>query len=516
MFIPKGRAIHENLATSYVLVEALVADLSEGGFTGVVEVVLRDTDSHVIISRGEVTATTETRLNSESENRAAPAPAVAELAARAKLERGRVSVYSYPVATCSAISGRINSQPLYTKLSSEFADLERMLSKLGREPDKQWFIDIESASGLCALVHLNGERCLLMTSEVDRRETELNSADLIQDPGLLRLIDEFNRSGGTFDVFFKDLAATPHSKGSPSSAQAWVEPPGLARGAATALASSDASHVASAGAEAQHEVSEAVVAAKTAFDSLAVGDFPDMASEESEAGPEALPDPVPPSAAELEEARHVVLGLASETKPGEQPPKDEAPHPDSPGETPYSSFTFDSPTSDSAMIGAEEGETEEHQEDALLLVGDDFKVSDEFQKASEAEVMAEVKRLMAEVARTIEEAVESVEHRSTFPIHLRAGQLKVADRYPFLDPFGPEFEYLAGEIVFVGHVSPAEFVDGLTEALKLAVDGVAQVSGQSVRLRARVADALRSLLNRQTTELEAYGLDESVREILNG
>ena len=519
MFIPKGRAIHENLATSYVLVEALVADLSEGGFTGVVEVVLRDTDSHVIISRGEVTATAETRLNSESENSAARAPAVAELAARAKLERGRVSVYSYPVATCSAISGRINSQPLYTKLSSEFADLERMLSKLGREPDKQWFIDIESASGLCALIHLNGERCLLTTSDVSRRETEINSADLMQDPDLLRLIDEFNRSGGTFDVFFKDLEA-PHSKGSSSSAQAWVEPPGLAREAANALAPADASHIPSAGAEAQHEVSEAVVAAKTAFDSLAVGDFPDMPSEESEAGPEAPPDPVPPSAAELEEARLVVLGLARETEPAEEPAKEEASHNDLPAETPYSSFTFDSPTSDSptfdsAMIGAEEGETEDHQEDALLSVGEDFKVSDEFQKASEAEVMAEVKRLMAEVARTIEEAVESVEHRSTFPIHLRAGQLKVADRYPFLDPFGPEFEYLAGEIVFVGHVSPAEFVEGLTEALKLAVDGVSQVSGQSVRLRARVADALRSLLNRQTTELEAYGLDESVREILD-
>jgi hypothetical protein len=343
----------------------------------------------------------------------------------------------------------------------------------------------------------------------------------MHDPDLLRLIDEFNRSGGTFDVFFKDLEATPHSKGSPSSAQAWVEPPGLAREAANALAPADASHTASAGAETRHEVSEAVVAAKTAFDSLAVGDFPDMASEESETGPEALPDPVPPSAAELEEARLVVLGLAPETEPAEQPAKDEASHHDLPGETPYSSFTFDSPTSESptfgsALIGAGESETEHHQEDALLLVGDDFKVSDEFQKASEAEVMAEVKRLMAEVARTIEEAVESVEHRSTFPIHLRAGQLKVADRYPFLDPFGPEFEYLAGEIVFVGHVSPAEFVEGLTEALKLAVDGVAQVSAQSVRLRSRVADALHSLLNRQTTELEAYGLDESVREILNG
>lgn len=129
--------------------------------------------------------------------------------------------------------------------------------------------------------------------------------------------------------------------------------------------------------------------------------------------------------------------------------------------------------------------------------------------------MAEVKRLMAEIARTVEDAIESVEHRSTFPIHLRAGQLKVADRYPFLDPFGPEFEYLAGEIAFVGHVRPADFVQGLTEALKLALHGVAQASAQPARVRGRVSDALRWLLSRQQTEFEAYGLDESIREILN-
>jgi len=128
--------------------------------------------------------------------------------------------------------------------------------------------------------------------------------------------------------------------------------------------------------------------------------------------------------------------------------------------------------------------------------------------------MAEVKRLMGEVVRSIEEAIQSVEQRSTFPIHLRAGQLKVADRYPFLDPFGTEFEYLAGEIAFVGHASPAEFVDGLTEALKIAVDGVAQTSAQPSRVRGRVSEALRWLLGRQQTEFEAYGLDASIEEIL--
>ncbi|MEK6299211.1 MAG: hypothetical protein AABO41_00690 [Acidobacteriota bacterium] len=505
MFIPRGRVIHENLATSYVLVEALVADLSEGGFTGVVEVLLRDTDSHVIISRGEVTATVETRLNAESGARAVLTPAVAELAARAKLERGRVSVFSYPMATCSAISGRINSQPLYTKLSSEFADLERMLSKLGREPDKQWFIEIESASGLCALIHLNGERCLVMSSDVDRREAEANSADLMQNSEVRGLIDDFNRAGGTFDVFFKELEAPARATESSPTLHQWIEPPGLAREGVTAVAPTSGKEDHPAVAESQDEVAQAVLDAKTAYDSLSVADSPFSAIDEREAEVESPPDPLPPSPAELEEARLAVLGLARESEFGNDPFNDEASEQFSSDETQYSSFTFDSP----------EAAADESQEGDLLAVGYDFKTSDDLQRASEAEVMAEVKRLMAEIARTIEEAIESVEQRSTFPIHLRAGQLKVADRYPFLDPFGPEFEYLAGEIVFVGHVSPAEFVEGLTEALKLAVDGVAQVSAQPARVRGRVADVLRRLLNRQQTEFEAYGLDESVREILD-
>ena len=56
MFIPPGEPIHESLATSYVLVSALVADLCEGGFSGFVEVVLRDTDSFIFISNGVVAA----------------------------------------------------------------------------------------------------------------------------------------------------------------------------------------------------------------------------------------------------------------------------------------------------------------------------------------------------------------------------------------------------------------------------------------------------------------------------
>ncbi|HET9532255.1 MAG TPA: hypothetical protein VFQ92_17985, partial [Blastocatellia bacterium] len=133
---------------------------------------------------------------------------------------------------------------------------------------------------------------------------------------------------------------------------------------------------------------------------------------------------------------------------------------------------------------------------------------------SEGEAMVEIKRLMGEITRTIEEAARTAEPQSKFSMYLRAGQLKIADRFPFLDPFGAEFEYLGGEIAFIGKTSTAEFIKGLTEALKLAVTGVAESSTQPARLRKHVAEDLRRLQSRIGTELERFGLHDSIDEIV--
>jgi hypothetical protein len=98
---------------------------------------------------------------------------------------------------------------------------------------------------------------------------------------------------------------------------------------------------------------------------------------------------------------------------------------------------------------------------------------------------------------------------------LRAGQLRIADRFPFLDPFAGEFEYLAGEIVFVGHATAEEFVVGLTEALKLAVEAVTQSTAYADRFRSYVTEDLRKLLARERDEFERCGLDQAIEEIIS-
>src|ERR1044071_7340629 len=188
MFIPRGTALHENLATSYVLVDVLVADLCEGGFSGVVEILLRNADAHIIIARGGVVAAIESR-NAEGDStnpvaRPYTRMKVADLAEKSRRERGRISIYSYSTEIANVIAALTNATPLYTQLSTEFADLEKMISKLGRERDRQWFVEVSTESGLAALIHMKADGCLILTSREGQPLSESESSDLMSNATL--------------------------------------------------------------------------------------------------------------------------------------------------------------------------------------------------------------------------------------------------------------------------------------------------------------------------------------------
>ncbi|HXU38043.1 MAG TPA: hypothetical protein VN937_16900, partial [Blastocatellia bacterium] len=84
----------------------------------------------------------------------------------------------------------------------------------------------------------------------------------------------------------------------------------------------------------------------------------------------------------------------------------------------------------------------------------------------------------------------------------------------FLDPFASEFEYLTGEIVFVGQATAEQFVAGLTEALSLAIESLAETNTYGEKFRAYVREDLGKLLARSRTELESYGLDQVIHQII--
>jgi hypothetical protein len=529
MFIPRGTILHENLATSYVLVDSLVADLCEGGFSGVVEVMLRRADAHVVIARGRIVANVLAR---HQEAPGSPTEysrsTVAQIATAAREERGRVSIYRYSAENAEAIAGRATAEALYTRLSTDFADLEKVITKLSREGDRQWFIEIAMTSGLAALVHIRNDRCRVLTARDGALREAYESDDATENAALAALLDESRLLGGVFDVYFRSASEE------------------LTAGDGLPETVSKESHKA---AEVTSDVSEVVKEAKAVFQSLSLDDTTDAPTDQPSA-PRALP--VSPEAASA--LRELNSSLGETTNNGDDANEfKDASLIDNSASSAHPSDNVNNPTFFKAAIDRLQVPTTSHvarsattngeelvaatdddplrtmsearqpsavSSDArrstndLLLMPDDLRATGLLKRGSRAETLAEIKRLMGEIVRTVEESIRAAGSRDSFTMHLRAGQLKVAERYAFLDPFGGEFEYLAGEIVFVGDVSAEDFIVGLSEALAQAIDNAARASAQPVRLRLHVAEGLRWLLNRQRAELEPYHLDQAIEAII--
>ena len=455
MFIPRGKLIHDNLATSYVLIEPLVEDLQEGGFSGLVEVVLSDSDNFIVLTGGKVGIV----IQKTGENFGHIT--LDELARQARRERGRVAVSAYPRTTAAIVAGRMNAQPLYSGLSTEFTDTEKMIGKLVREVDREWFIEVNTESNLHALIHLFEGRCEIISSV-----NEGEAAAFDGTPALEALLRDCRRARGTFDVF---LAGTDES---------------------AAPVRGFAAFEASAGVSSPITLTPLSEAADQTFDSRQSEALRKLSVIESNIS----------SSREYEHFEAVDFPVFERSDPSDI------------GQTPIfpAPLTFDIETS------SDDGTPLEIlTADLKSLVTGDLMFPQDASTNDGGMVTDDLKRLMGEIARTIEEAAQSVGRHDGFSMSLRASQLKVADRYRFLDPFGGEFEYLSGEIVFVGNTTAQEFVEGFSEALKLAIQSVTESTAYPERFRSYVAEDLKKLLARNPAEYESAGLDQVIQNLIS-
>jgi hypothetical protein len=488
MFIPKGKAIYENLATSYVLVDALVMDLCEGGFSGVVEVTLQQSTGYVIFEGGTVAAVTEKHGDKEYTK-----ISVAELAAKARGERGRVSVYGYSEPVARALSSLLHAEPLYTKLSSDFADLQKMVVKFMREGDRHWFIEVQTET-TTSLVFIHQGKCVVVTPTLISSDGSPEKLETVNRLALQELIDRCSRSGAIFDVYFRNpndaiaIDATP-DEAEPPIPEIIEPPPDM-------------------------EVTEAVVESPNLMEMMET--VTAKATEEPEWHAPLQTDDVLDL---FDTEEHPPMVIESEEEPKEAVAND--------------SITDDAST-DAVLVSTTEspeeekvapeilappspppptGQTENGHPGRVLQTRELMAMAGTDNQAVEDFRMAEVKGLLSDIARSIEEITRIVEQRDDFPMHLRAGQLKVADQYPFLDPFGSDFEYLEGEIVFVGKAALHEFIVGVTEALRFAVTNAVQSSINPPRLRSEIIRKLKFQYERNREEFHLHGLDLSIEQI---
>ena len=457
MFIPRGKIIHDNLATSYVLIQPLVEDLAEGGFSGLVQVRLSDTDNFIVLTGGNVAAVIQQTGEKFG------LTTLDELAHQARRERGRVAVSAYPRTTAAIVAGRMNAQPIYSGLSTEFTDTEKMIGKLVREVEREWFIEVNTESNLNALIHLFEGQCEIISSVNEGEASAFEGK-----PALEALLRDCRRVRGTIDVF---LAGTDESA-APSHRLAAFEASAAASNpiASTPLSEAADQTLDSRQSEALRKLSviESSISSSLEYEQFEAVGFPVFESVDPSDFGHIPTFPAP-------------LTFDIETSPGDDG-------------TPLEILTAD----------------------LKSLVTGDLILQQDASINNDDAVTDDLKRLMGEIARTIEEAAQSVGRHEGFSMSLRASQLKVAGRYRFLDPFGGEFEYLSGEIVFVGNTTAQEFVEGFSEALKLAIQSVTQSTAYPERFRAYVAEDLKKLLARNAAEFESAGLDQVIEQLLLG
>jgi hypothetical protein len=492
MFIPRGKTLHDNLATSYVMVDALVEDLCEGGFSGVVEIVLRNTDAYILIDHGSVVAVIE-RNEITGDRKAFTATTIGKLVARSRVERGRVAVHSFPPGATTSLASLVDAEPLYTALSTDFADLEKMIAKLRREGDRQWFVEVCTHSGSLALVHIADERCRVMRSDEGALQNDGPNAEGEE---LKLLLEECARVGGTFDVYFKrpgSAIPSPPATDERLSEEVRANP----------VAGTGETDEMAAGSANQAPMKEDLRAVDSPQARIADSALESSGLNLAAADPHETPFII--------ERNH-----EEELEADDDIGQDKDRYWSGGSDTPMLSAAVSASSSGAESIFQQlNADKEEATLEEAPLVDPETLVAGDPVEVEEAETMAEVKRLMSEIARTIDDAARAVEQRDAFSMYLRAGQLRIADRYPFLDPFGAEFEYLSGEIAFIGKASPAQFKEGLTESLRLAVVGLAQSSAQPARLRAHVTEDLDKLLERLRPDLERFGLDETIEQIVS-
>ena len=450
MFIPRGKPIYSGLATSFILVDALVADLCENSFSGIVEINLSSTQFFVIISLGGISSSIR------FDGARCLTSSVAEAASAARSGKGTVSVFSLSPETAQALAGLSLAKPLYTQLSTEFADLKRMIKKLQREHDREWYIELRTENGIIGLIHIREDTKWAISCRDIINEGEAVLEDLLK---------ECTESGGQFDVLY----IRPGEMADPSDRvrleaefAAIGEPPGE----------------------------------ESIFTETTIGDTFEEDLESISTVPVfeegRLSFQVDDATADTIEERDKSSAVDSQ----------------------ITLLPLQDDMAEESLESASVFRTEPHiatpvSEYPFEVAKTPTPVIDR-----DAEVIVEVKQLMGELTSAVEAGARAVEPRDTFSIYLRAGQLKIADRFPFLDPFGYEFEYHAGEIVFSGKTHPHEFITGLTEALRLAVVSVIEASTQPVKMRNRITEDLEKLLDEKREIFEKFGLDKSVEQII--
>ncbi|MBC8183545.1 hypothetical protein H8E88_20825 [candidate division KSB1 bacterium] len=129
MIFPKGKAIHENLNTSFTNFEELLSDLKTNQITGYAHISFWDYEGVLFLDSGNIINAIE-----ETENeRNAGQEAIDNLSQKVKEKDGQISIYSLTPDLVLMLSGLSEVQLIHKELTNDFTNLEKLIQKIKDE-----------------------------------------------------------------------------------------------------------------------------------------------------------------------------------------------------------------------------------------------------------------------------------------------------------------------------------------------------------------------------------------------
>ncbi len=474
-YIPKGKPMHEKLSTSFVRMDGLLEELKAENFSGYIQLAFPNLNGYIFVQDGSVVNAAEVGSNEQRSG-----VAVKEhLFTLTQQSKGTLSVYHIQKEIVQTLSGIADGEKVYENLSTEWANLGKLIKHLSAEKNTYFFsVGFSSAENKRGMIFVEGDKVEAICSIGDEQNIGKEALD--------KILADCEIEPAQFTLYRQ--ATSPITKIDTNNINASINQ--IAAQAVAPAPIPAPVPVAVTPESVKAEVSAPVIAQAPA--PVVVETAPVVtASAPAATAPVAYYDSLLPS------GNHADAGIAevvAEAKPVEAKPKP---------------VVFDDVLDVVEAKTVASVATPVPTASAVSAAQLTPAPLPEIPKSGNE--MRDLMNLMSQVVAAVEQGMGVAGRGSSFPTALRAGLLAVTERYPFLDPFAAEFEYQDKEIVFVGTAQPNEFATGLTEALRQMVEDL--IYSSNGRVRDYIAEELRKVEQAQSNDIRRFNLGSLTEKI---
>jgi len=131
-----------------------------------------------------------------------------------------------------------------------------------------------------------------------------------------------------------------------------------------------------------------------------------------------------------------------------------------------------------------------------------------------AENLKELILIFQDILSKTEKTVDQVSRKGKFAEVFKTSLIQISDEYPFLDPFGGEFNYQDGTILFLSEVGEQDFAKGIAECFRVTLSHLGKEIPSDKISPEKLRAEIESSLERHKETIKRLGIDGIVSSML--